>query len=81
MILCFSALPMNSGEYIGQKLRERSFDPKGTGTSTMLDNLVMWRLMRVMAALAFHLNDKVQAVKRNFKLENSLVPLAQKPCE
>lgn len=72
---------MNSGEYIGQKLRERSFDPKGTGTSTMLDNLVMWRLMRVMAALAFHLNDKVQAVKRNFKLENSLVPLAQKPCE
>uniref|UniRef100_A0A8P4K4V5 Uncharacterized protein n=1 Tax=Dicentrarchus labrax TaxID=13489 RepID=A0A8P4K4V5_DICLA len=28
------------GDYIGQKLREKSFDPKGKGTSTMLDDLV-----------------------------------------
>lgn len=41
MILCFSALLTNSGEYIGQKLREKSFDPKGMGTSTVLDDLVM----------------------------------------
>lgn len=31
---------LNSGDYIGQKLRENSFDPKGKGTSTMLDDLV-----------------------------------------
>ena len=37
-ILIFSDL--NSGDYIGQKLRENSFDPKGKGTSTMLDDLV-----------------------------------------
>lgn len=31
---------LNSGDYIGQKLRENSFDPKGKGSSTMLDDLV-----------------------------------------
>lgn len=31
---------LNSGDYIGQKLRENSFDPKGKGTNTMLDDLV-----------------------------------------
>ena len=30
----------NSGDYIGQKLWENGFDPKGKGTSTMLDDLV-----------------------------------------
>ncbi|XP_017276587.1 uncharacterized protein C2orf80 [Kryptolebias marmoratus] len=43
------------GDYIGQKLREKSFDPTGTGTSTMLDELAhydlaisvaVWRLNR-----------------------------------
>lgn len=29
-----------SGEYIGQRLRENGFDPKGKSTSTMLDDLV-----------------------------------------
>lgn len=37
---------LNSGDYIGQKLRENSFDPKGKGTSTMLDDLVKtWELI------------------------------------
>lgn len=34
---------LNSGDYIGQKLREKYFDPKGKGTSTMLDDLVKTR--------------------------------------
>jgi len=29
-----------SGEYIGQRLRENGFDPKGKSTFTMLDDLV-----------------------------------------
>ncbi|XP_031155862.1 uncharacterized protein C2orf80 isoform X2 [Sander lucioperca] len=32
------------GDYIGQKLRETSFDPKGKGTSTMLDDLAHYDL-------------------------------------
>ncbi|XP_032371054.1 uncharacterized protein C2orf80 isoform X2 [Etheostoma spectabile] len=32
------------GDYIGQKLRETSFDPKGKGTSTMLDELAHYDL-------------------------------------
>ncbi|XP_041662974.1 uncharacterized protein C2orf80-like [Cheilinus undulatus] len=32
------------GNYIGQKLREKSFDPKGKGTSTMLDDLAHYDL-------------------------------------
>ncbi|XP_069033530.1 uncharacterized protein C2orf80 [Embiotoca jacksoni] len=32
------------GEYIGQKLRELSFDPKGRGTATMLDDLAHYDL-------------------------------------
>ncbi|XP_070693817.1 uncharacterized protein C2orf80 [Pempheris klunzingeri] len=32
------------GDYIGQKLRENSFDPKGKGTSTMLDDLAHFDL-------------------------------------
>ncbi|XP_056284272.1 uncharacterized protein C2orf80-like [Pseudoliparis swirei] len=32
------------GDYIGQKLREKSFDPKGKGTSTMLDELAHYDL-------------------------------------
>ncbi|XP_051814699.1 uncharacterized protein C2orf80 [Acanthochromis polyacanthus] len=32
------------GDYIGQKLREISFDPKGKGTSTMLDDLAHYDL-------------------------------------
>ncbi|XP_049905663.1 uncharacterized protein C2orf80-like [Epinephelus moara] len=32
------------GNYIGQKLRENSFDPKGKGTSTMLDDLAHYDL-------------------------------------
>ncbi|XP_035531910.1 uncharacterized protein C2orf80-like [Morone saxatilis] len=32
------------GDYIGQKLREKSFDPKGKGTSTMLDDLAHYDL-------------------------------------
>uniref|UniRef100_A0A671YY62 Uncharacterized protein n=1 Tax=Sparus aurata TaxID=8175 RepID=A0A671YY62_SPAAU len=32
------------GDYIGQKLRENSFDPKGKGTSTMLDDLAHYDL-------------------------------------
>ncbi|KAM6955142.1 uncharacterized protein C2orf80 [Lycodopsis pacificus] len=32
------------GDYIGQKLREQSFDPKGKGTSTMLDDLAHYDL-------------------------------------
>uniref|UniRef100_A0A3P8T3D9 Uncharacterized protein n=1 Tax=Amphiprion percula TaxID=161767 RepID=A0A3P8T3D9_AMPPE len=31
-------------DYIGQKLREISFDPKGKGTSTMLDDLAHYDL-------------------------------------
>lgn len=31
---------LSSGDYIGQKLREKSFDPKGNRTSTVLDDLV-----------------------------------------
>lgn len=30
-----------SGEYIGRRFREDSFDPKGKSTSTMLDDLVI----------------------------------------
>lgn len=30
----------NSDDYIGQKLREKCFDPKGMGTCTALDDLV-----------------------------------------
>lgn len=30
----------NSDDYIGQKLREKSFDPKGKATSSVLDDLV-----------------------------------------
>lgn len=29
-----------SGHYIGQKLRENGFDPKGKGSSSTLDDLV-----------------------------------------
>ncbi|XP_071339640.1 uncharacterized protein C2orf80 isoform X1 [Trachinotus anak] len=32
------------GDYIGNKLRENSFDPKGRGTSTMLDDLAHYDL-------------------------------------
>ncbi|XP_042282829.1 uncharacterized protein C2orf80-like [Thunnus albacares] len=32
------------GDYIGQKLRENSFDPKGKGTSTVLDDLAHYDL-------------------------------------
>ncbi|XP_076602265.1 uncharacterized protein C2orf80 [Chaetodon auriga] len=32
------------GDYIGQKLRERSFDPKGNRTSTVLDDLAHYDL-------------------------------------
>uniref|UniRef100_UPI0037E983F9 uncharacterized protein C2orf80 n=1 Tax=Semicossyphus pulcher TaxID=241346 RepID=UPI0037E983F9 len=32
------------GDYIGQKLREKTFDPKGKGTSTMLDDLAHYDL-------------------------------------
>ncbi|XP_068429361.1 uncharacterized protein C2orf80 [Clinocottus analis] len=32
------------GDYIGQKLREKSFDPKGKGTSTLLDDLAHYDL-------------------------------------
>uniref|UniRef100_A0A3Q3GDR0 Uncharacterized protein n=1 Tax=Labrus bergylta TaxID=56723 RepID=A0A3Q3GDR0_9LABR len=32
------------GDYIGQKLREKSFDPKGKGTSTVLDDLAHYDL-------------------------------------
>ncbi|XP_074513668.1 uncharacterized protein C2orf80 [Sebastes fasciatus] len=32
------------GDYIGQKLRENSFDPKGKGSSTMLDDLAHYDL-------------------------------------
>ncbi|XP_042371142.1 uncharacterized protein C2orf80-like [Plectropomus leopardus] len=32
------------GDYIGQKLRENAFDPKGKGTSTMLDDLAHYDL-------------------------------------
>ncbi|GLD56604.1 uncharacterized protein AKAME5_000892600 [Lates japonicus] len=32
------------GDYIGQKLRENSFDPKGKGNSTMLDDLAHYDL-------------------------------------
>ncbi|XP_059199606.1 uncharacterized protein C2orf80-like [Centropristis striata] len=32
------------GDYIGQKLRENSFDPQGKGTSTMLDDLAHYDL-------------------------------------
>ncbi|CAJ1078976.1 uncharacterized protein C2orf80-like [Xyrichtys novacula] len=32
------------GDYIGQKLREKSFDPKGKGGSTMLDDLAHYDL-------------------------------------
>ncbi|CAK6967670.1 uncharacterized protein C2orf80-like [Scomber scombrus] len=32
------------GDYIGQKLRENSFDPKGKGTSTILDDLAHYDL-------------------------------------
>ncbi|XP_028289436.1 uncharacterized protein C2orf80 [Parambassis ranga] len=32
------------GDYIGQKLREISFDPKGRGSSTMLDDLAHYDL-------------------------------------
>lgn len=39
MVNNFSLL-LNSGDYIGQKLRENAFDPKGKGTSTVLDDLV-----------------------------------------
>ncbi|XP_067372091.1 uncharacterized protein C2orf80-like [Channa argus] len=34
----------HSGDYIGQKLRENSFDPKGKGTSTVLDDLAHYDL-------------------------------------
>lgn len=39
----------SSNDYIGQKIRENGFDPKGKGASTMLDDLVskllisMWK--------------------------------------
>ncbi|KAF0026932.1 hypothetical protein F2P81_021669 [Scophthalmus maximus] len=32
------------GDYIGQKLRENAFDPKGKGTSTVLDDLAHYDL-------------------------------------
>ncbi|KAK7913747.1 hypothetical protein WMY93_013958 [Mugilogobius chulae] len=32
------------GDYIGQRIREKSFDPKGKGTSTMLDDLAHYDL-------------------------------------
>lgn len=31
---------LNRGDYIGQKLRENGFDPKGKGSTSMLDDLV-----------------------------------------
>ncbi|KAK5860689.1 hypothetical protein PBY51_022150 [Eleginops maclovinus] len=37
------------GDYIGQKLRENSFDPKGKGTSTMLDDLAHYDLAITVA--------------------------------
>ncbi|XP_055022968.1 uncharacterized protein C2orf80-like [Boleophthalmus pectinirostris] len=32
------------GDYIGQRIREKSFDPKGKGTATMLDDLAHYDL-------------------------------------
>ncbi|KAJ3592607.1 hypothetical protein NHX12_007734 [Muraenolepis orangiensis] len=32
-------LGLNRNDYVGQRLRENAFDPKGKGTSTMLDDL------------------------------------------
>nr|XP_043904173.1 uncharacterized protein C2orf80-like [Solea senegalensis] len=41
-------------DYIGQKLREKSFDPKGKGASTMLDDLAHYDLAISVAVWWLH---------------------------
>uniref|UniRef100_A0A3B4Y564 Uncharacterized protein n=1 Tax=Seriola lalandi dorsalis TaxID=1841481 RepID=A0A3B4Y564_SERLL len=41
------------GDYIGQKLRENSFDPKGKGTSTMLDDLQLSEDMQLKGSSSY----------------------------
>uniref|UniRef100_A0A671PDI8 Uncharacterized protein n=1 Tax=Sinocyclocheilus anshuiensis TaxID=1608454 RepID=A0A671PDI8_9TELE len=43
------------GEYIGQRLRENGFDPKGKSTSTMLDDLVRIGSLRHISQYPNHL--------------------------
>eukprot|EP00064_Thunnus_orientalis_P002885 superscaffoldBa00000223_g2893 len=43
-VVSYKEPTLNRGDYIGQKLRENSFDPKGKGTSTVLDDLAHYDL-------------------------------------
>ncbi|XP_042619498.1 uncharacterized protein C2orf80-like [Cyprinus carpio] len=54
------------GEYIGQRLRENGFDPKGKSTSTMLDDLANYDLAISVAWWWFNKDDGKNAAENDY---------------
>uniref|UniRef100_A0A673HSB2 Uncharacterized protein n=1 Tax=Sinocyclocheilus rhinocerous TaxID=307959 RepID=A0A673HSB2_9TELE len=58
-----------SGEYIGQRLRENGFDPKGKSTSTMLDDLANYDLTISVALWWLSKDDEKNAYPNHLERE------------
>ncbi|XP_073701498.1 uncharacterized protein C2orf80 [Garra rufa] len=67
------------GEYIGKRLRENGFDPKGKSTSTMLDDLAHYDLAISVALWWLNKENGKNAVKNDYIGVGSLRHISQYP--
>ncbi|XP_077072892.1 uncharacterized protein C2orf80 [Siphateles boraxobius] len=67
------------GEYIGQRLRENGFDPKGKSTFTMLDDLAHYDLAIIVALWWLNKDDEKNLVENNYIGIGSLRHISQYP--
>ncbi|XP_056107824.1 uncharacterized protein C2orf80-like [Rhinichthys klamathensis goyatoka] len=67
------------GEYIGQRLRENGFDPKGKSTFTMLDDLAHYDLAISVALWRRNNDDEKNLVENNYIGIGSLRHISQYP--
>ncbi|KAK7168958.1 hypothetical protein R3I93_005069 [Phoxinus phoxinus] len=67
------------GEYIGQRLRENGFDPKGKSTFTMLDDLAHYDLAISVALWWLNKDDEKNLVENNYIGIGSLRHMSQYP--
>ncbi|KAG1959959.1 hypothetical protein F2P79_006042 [Pimephales promelas] len=67
------------GEYIGQRLRENGFDPKGKSTFTMLDDLAHYDLAISVALWRLNNDDEKNLVENNYIGIGSLQHISQYP--
>ncbi|XP_059417324.1 uncharacterized protein C2orf80-like [Carassius carassius] len=67
-----------SGEYIGQRLRENGYDPKGKSPATMLDDLANYDLAISVALWWLNKNDGKNAAENDVGI-SSLRCISQYP--